>query len=50
VVDPTYNDTRFYTQLAGYAAMPLPKGREVTNEDLPKAEAVLENIEAERFG
>jgi hypothetical protein len=49
-VDPTYNDTRYIRQWAVSQPMPLPKGRELTDEDLPKADASWENIEAERRG
>jgi hypothetical protein len=49
-VDPTYNDTRFIRNWKVTQTMPLPKGRELTNEDLPKPEAVLDYIEAERYG
>jgi hypothetical protein len=49
-VDPTYNDPRYIRQWAVSQPLPLPKGRELTNEDLPKADANWENIEAERRG
>jgi hypothetical protein len=49
-VDPTYNDPRYIRQWAVSQPMPLPKGRELTDDDLPKPDAKWEYIEAERRG
>jgi len=48
--DPFYSDPRYLRQWSVSQPMPLPKGRELTNTDLPKEGTAWTKIGAERRG
>jgi hypothetical protein len=48
--DPFYNDTRYIRQWSVSQPVDLPKGRELTNEDLPKQNTEWTKITTERRG
>lgn len=48
--DPYYSDPRYVRHWSVSQPMDLPKGRELTREDLPKAGTAWSGIEAERLG
>lgn len=48
--DPFYNDPRYLRQWSVTQPVPLPRGRELTKDDLPKEGTVWTKISAERRG
>lgn len=48
--DPYYSDPRYVRHWSVSQPIPLPKGRELTHDDLPKAGVAWSGIEAERLG
>ena len=48
--DPTHSDPRYGRTWLVSQPMPLPKGRELTMDDLPKTDTGWQKIEAERRG
>ncbi|HVU55032.1 MAG TPA: hypothetical protein VHD83_08245 [Puia sp.] len=48
--DPYYSDPRYVRHWSVSQPIDLPRGRELTREDLPKAGAAWSRIEAERLG
>lgn len=48
--DPTHHDPHYLRQWQMSGPLPLPKGRELTNDDLPKPDAGWTPVDAERRG
>jgi len=48
--DPFYSDPRYLRQWSVSQPIPLPKGRELTDDDLPKTGTAWREVSAERMG